>query len=157
MAIIVRATLGGILETFCSAYAELQEITKNKGALVEVRPTLWSIFTPILLRNLVFWYGSIISYEIAILYKFTAIASIAIGLIFGTLSAFCSMIFDIIATQNCGALESEGFIHSIKKLMNNNRNHSSIFTGSFVRIIQIAVYTMATLLTMFCLDYIKSH
>jgi hypothetical protein len=153
IAIIVRATLGGFIETMFSSYSELKEITKNKGSLIKTKPRLVTIIIPILLRNIIFWYGSVISYEISIKYDLGVMLSVVIAFCLGVIFAICSIAFDVIATQNCGDIENKGVIRRFKEILEGG-NSSAIFAGTLMRIIQIGIFTITTVLTMFLFDYI---
>lgn len=155
IAIIVRATLGGVMETAFSSYSELKEIAKNKGSLINARPRLLSILVPILIRNIIFWYGSVISYEISIRYELNIFLSMVVAFALGVAFAICSITFDIIATQNCGDTEAKGVIQKLREIL-SSKSSGAIFAGSLMRIIQIGIFTITIVITMMLSDYIMS-
>jgi len=146
ISVIVRSFLGGIIETGFSIKSELSEISKNKGSLIKEKPKIITIAAPILLRNIIFWHGSIIAYEISESFYLSIVASSVISFIFGAMFALISIPFDVIATQNCGAKEDRGLIGRLRKIL---KNRNQIFAGNVMRVIQVAIFTLTTVLTLF--------
>lgn len=145
LALLIRATLGGIIETAFSLYSELKEITRNKGELMQKRASARTVLAPILIRNIIFWFGAVIAYEISAKYCLNLLLSSIIGFLSGAIFALISLPFDIIATQNCGALEQKSLIRKFKEML---QDHKSMLSGGLVRIIQIGIFTLVTVLSI---------
>ena len=145
-AVFLRSTMGGATETLFSLYSEMQEISRNKGSLIKSKPKISSILLPILIRNTIFWYGSVVTYELSVRFALDIFVSTIFAFVFGVLLTFVSIPLDVIATQNCGAQKKDGMIKRLKKLLDSKNN--SVFAGAMMRIIQTSIFTIVTVATM---------
>lgn len=147
--IFFRSVLGGSLETAFSVQAEMCEISRNKGALMESKAVLRSVALPILVRNMIFWSASVVSYEISTAYRLGLLNTTFLGLTLGVVAALFSIPLDVIATRNCGAQKEHGILDHMRVILFGKEDVRSLLYGSAIRIIQVAMFTFVTVLTMF--------
>ncbi|ACT69858.1 hypothetical protein ACJZTR_03845 [Neorickettsia risticii] len=152
--VLFRSMMGGLLETLFSVWAEMCEISRNKGALMENRATFRGVALPILLRNMIFWSASVASYEISIAYHMNLFSGTAIGLVFGIFAALFSIPLDVVATRNCGARVRHGILACAKAALLREEDARYLLYGTVIRVIQIAMFTLVTLLTMFAFEVV---
>ncbi|QHD65505.1 hypothetical protein [Neorickettsia findlayensis] len=150
--VLFRSMLGGLLETLFSIWAEICEISRNKGTLMENKATLRGVALPILVRNMIFWSASVVSYEISIAYHMSLLSGTAVGLIFGIFAALLSIPLDVVATRNCGAHVRHGVLACVWAVFLGKEDAKYLLYGTIIRVIQIAMFTLVTLLTMFAFE-----
>lgn len=145
--IIFRSVLAGVIETIFSIHAELREISLNKGSLIISKPKVSNIFMAILLRNIIFWMGALISFELEDKLKLTKFMGIILSLVFGIICAVLTITLDVVATQNCGSLNKIGVWSRFKKLFKKT-DEDLLLAGVVIRIIQVGIFTASTVVTM---------
>lgn len=158
--VALRSFLGGIIETLFTIYPEIQEILRNKGQLVKDYSNSFfknasKIIFPIFFRNSIAWVGITLSYEISIRYsvelKYSIILSLIIGLIFG----FFSLPLDVIVTQNCGGITNLSVLQRLSQIF--RKDQSRLLAGATIRIGQICIFTLVTVLSMFLFSYYTNN
>ena len=151
--ILLRSIVGGFIETIMTFYHEVSEINYNNGYLKKLRRKDIPLFSFLLIRNIFAWGGAVISYEIIQLYMLNGIMfDILVGVLFGIIFAFISLPFDVIVTIRCGEDYQYNIWRQLLIVFRENRNH--VFAGFTIRSIQIVLYTLWTLMSMFIVHYI---
>ncbi|AHX11804.1 hypothetical protein NHE_0885 [Neorickettsia helminthoeca str. Oregon] len=151
-AVFFRSVFGGCCETLCSLPSEMREISRNKGSLMESRATFGSVMLPILFRNMIFWSASVTSYEISVAYHFNLLCTTFTGFSFGVLAAFLSIPLDVVATRDCGALTNRGIFGHLTAILSGEERINYLLRGTSIRIVQVAMFTLVTVLTMFLFE-----
>lgn len=150
----IRAGLGGVFETIVTIYYELKEITRNKGELIHSKPSISSIIIPVCFRNTIFWCAAIIAYQLSLQFSLTTFTSLILAFTFGIVFALFSIPFDVVATQSCGAYEKMCMLTRLHKII-LERGKTHVFAGSLIRIIQIAIFSTVTELSMMLFQLLR--
>ncbi|ETO91273.1 MAG: putative membrane protein [Candidatus Xenolissoclinum pacificiensis L6] len=151
--ILIRSTIGGFIETVLSIYSEVQEIERNKGELIVTKSSISVQFLPILLRNSFFWCSTVLTVLIVEIYKLSFLNGIFLGMLLGMIFSFITLPFDVIATNICGASHHANLLSRFKFIL-KEKSIYALFTGFWMRSIQISCYTAFTVLSVMLIDFI---
>jgi hypothetical protein len=147
ISIVIRAIFGGLVETFTTIYFETKEIAFNKGDLMSHPAKIMQIFGFVLLRNVIFWVGSALSFELSLRLKISYCFSGIIAFIIGIIVGIISTPFDVLATLACGSSEDKNFCERSIDFFIYSK-FSNIFSGCSIRLFEVAFYTMISSLAM---------
>ena len=147
IAVFIRAISAGLFETTFSVKAEMQEISRNKGELMKQKGTVASILEAIFIRNVLFWMASLVSFYFINKISLNGLAGGLLAFVFGIIFAIITIPIDLVATHNCGDDEKHSVFSRIKKILTTEGCYSSIYYGSFMRVIQISIFTVFTTIT----------
>lgn len=144
--IIVRTLIGGLGETLGTIYFEIKEVIQNKE-IKYAETNFVTILVLIFLRNSITWFAAILVYELAEKYHFSQIDSIIYSFILGIIFGVLTTPFDVLITRNCGVVKQESLWQQIHHIICESK-YDETFSGASIRLIQIGVYSVTTLLTM---------
>ena len=140
------------IETLVTIHSELKEIVANKGKLMKREGTIGDIITPVFLRNFLVGSTSIVAHEWTKYVQGGVWTNMVICTLCAIVLSVLAMPFDCMATQSCGAAVRMTWFYRLKQYIIVEKQWLAIFNGTFMRILQIVVYSLARSLVMICLQ-----
>jgi branched-subunit amino acid transport protein len=143
----LRAIAAGTLETSMTVSSEVKEISRNKGEFMKQKGTVRSIIEAIFIRNTLFWMGSLISFYFMNKMQLSNFMGGIVSFIFGAIFAIITIPVDIVATHNCGDDTKHSIFSRLKKIIVEDGSYKAAYRGSLMRIVQITIFTITTVIT----------
>ena len=161
MSFLFRPFLGGLIETIFTFYHEICEINSNKGLRQSITKDDLKLIPFLILRNSISWIGIVLSYEIILFYMSLQITSysyfsinsyyflffdVLVTIFFAILFSFVSLPFDVLVTICAGENNKQNLWQKLFYMM--QKNYRVVFSGFFMRALQIVIYNLVTVGTM---------
>lgn len=142
LAPVLRSLIGGFMETLLTFQIEIKEINKNKGNNSKNERNFLTIILLVFLRNSLFWLGATSAFELSGHAQLPPSYTFWLTFVFGLVAGVISTPVDALATRICGSQERIGVVKSLYRILRYDRDIA--FAGTFVRIVQIILYTVLT-------------